>query len=132
MEENSIKLILGMKKIAVVGLSDKPDRPSFDVAAYLQKHGYEIIPVNPMISEWNSLKAYPDLKSIPFDVDVVDVFRKSEDVPSVIDEAIEKKVKAVWLQLGVSSFEAEQKAKDAGLLVVSNKCMKIEHSLLNK
>lgn len=118
------------KTIAVVGLSDKPERPSYDVASYLLEHGYEIIPVNPNISEWKGIKAYKSLLEIKEKVDVVDIFRKSEDVPPVVDEAIKLGAKTVWMQLGIVNEAAAEKAKRAGLNVVMDRCMKIEHSKL--
>jgi predicted CoA-binding protein len=117
------------KTIAVVGLSDKPDRPSYDVASYLMAHGYSIIPVNPNIAEWKGLKAYPSLAAIPssIHVDVVDIFRKSGDVPPVVDETIRIGTKTVWMQLGIINDVAAAKARKAGLNVVMGRCMKIEH-----
>jgi len=118
------------KVIAVVGLSDKPDRPSHDVAAYLKFHGYRIIPVNPTKTEILGEKCYPDLKSIPEKFDVVDVFRRSDAVGPIIDEAIEVGAPAVWLQEGVINEDVAQKALDAGLEVVMDRCMKKEHRRL--
>lgn len=122
------------KRIAVVGLSDKPERPSYDVASYLAAHGYVIIPVNPMISEWKGIKAYASLSDIPRDerVDVVDIFRKSEDVPPIVEEAIKIGAKAVWMQLGIANEAAAERAREAGLSVVMDKCMKIEHARLGR
>ncbi len=123
------QLLREAKVIAVVGLSDKPERPSYDVAGYLMAHGYRVIPVNPMMGEWKGLKAYPSLKDIPDDVkvDVVDIFRKSEDVPPIVEEAIGIGARAVWMQLGIVNEEAAGKARKAGLFVVMDRCMKIEH-----
>lgn len=118
--------MLGMKTIAVVGLSDKPERPSFAVAAYLLGKGYDIAPVNPLLSEWKGRKCYPDLLSIPFPVDVVDVFRKSEAAPEIARQAVAIKAKGLWLQEGVVSIEAERMAKDARLLFVMDRCLKKE------
>jgi len=116
--------------IAVVGLSDKPERASFDVAKYLQYHGYRIIPVNPAILEVLGEKAYPNLSAVPEKIDVVDIFRKSEDVGPIVDEAIKIGAKVVWMQLGISNDEAALKATQAGLEVVMDRCMKHEHYLL--
>ncbi len=129
-EQETIKRILGYKNIAVVGLSSKPERPSYGVAAYMQRHGYNIIPVNPTETEVLGQKCYPTLADIPpeIEVDVVDVFRKSDLTPPVVDEAIARGAKAVWLQLGIANAEAYQKAETAGLLYVENKCLKIEHA----
>jgi uncharacterized protein len=129
-EQETIKRILGYKNIAVVGLSSKPERPSYGVAAYMQRHGYNIIPVNPTETEVLGQKCYPSLADIPADieVDLVDVFRRSELTPPVVDAAIARGAKAVWLQLGIANEEARQKAEAAGLLYVENKCLKIEHA----
>jgi uncharacterized protein len=123
------RLLRKAKTIAVVGLSDKPERPSYDVASYLMGHGYEIMPVNPNIRKWKGIRAYPSLLDIPkgVRVDVVDIFRKSEDVPPVVDDAIAIGAKAVWMQLGVVNETAAAKARAAGLEVVMDRCMKIEH-----
>ena len=124
------KLLTGAKTIAVVGLSDKPDRDSYIVARYLMAHGYEIIPVNPAIEEVLGRKAYKSLAEVPGRIDIVDIFRRSEAVPPIVDEAIRLKAGAVWLQLGVVHEEAARKARDAGLQVVQAKCIKIEHARL--
>jgi hypothetical protein len=118
------------KTIAVVGLSDDPSRPSYGVANYLQNHGYRIVPVSPKGGQILGEQAYPDLPSVPFDVDIVDVFRRPEAVAPHVDEAIEKGAKMVWLQLGIRNDEAAQKANDAGLDVVQDRCLKIEHMRL--
>ena len=106
------------KTIAVVGLSDNPDRDSHRVSKYMQSQGYRIIPVNPMIEEVLGEKSYPDLKSVPETIDMVDVFRRSELVPPVVDEAIEVGVKYIWLQDGVINEESKAKAEAAGIPVV--------------
>lgn len=115
------------KVIAVVGLSDKPDRASNGVAVYLKKAGYKIIPVNPTKTEIMGEKCYPDLKSIPESIDVVDVFRRSDAVGPVVDEAIEIGAKSIWFQEGVINEEAARKALDAGLKVVMDRCFLKEH-----
>ena len=120
------------KTIAVVGLSPKPERDSHRVAKYLQAQGYRIIPVNPMADEILGEKCYQDLKSIPEQVDVVDIFRKPEDVPPIVDQAVDIGAAAVWMQLGISHDEAGAKARKAGLGVVMDKCMLIEHQRLAK
>lgn len=124
------KIIREAKVIAVVGLSDKPERPSYDVAGYMMDHGYRIIPVNPMISEWKGIKAYRSLSEIPQSekVDIVDIFRRSEEVPPVVDEAIKIGAKTVWMQLGIVNEEAAEKTRKAGLNVVMDRCLKIEHA----
>jgi len=124
-------LLTGAKTIAVVGCSANPDRDSHRVAAYLQRAGYRIIPVNPGHDEILGHRAYPDLTSIPDEVsiDIVDVFRRPEHVPPIAEAAISRGARALWLQLGVANREAERRAADAGLMVVSDRCMKVEHQL---
>jgi predicted CoA-binding protein len=114
--------------VAVVGLSDKPDRPSYHVAAYLKKVGYEIIPINPNADNILGEKSYPDLLSVPEKIDIVDVFRKSETVGPIVDEAIKIKAKAIWFQEGIINEDAAVKANRAGLKVVMDRCMLKEHS----
>jgi len=117
------------KTIAVVGCSPKPERDSHRVAAYLQQAGYRVIPVNPGVDEILGVKAYPDLASIPegIDIDIVDVFRSPEHVPAVVDAVLERGAGALWLQLGCAHPESEQRAREAGLEVVSDHCIKVEH-----
>ncbi len=121
------KILEEYRTIAVVGLSDKPERPSFRVASYLQAQGYRIVPVNPRLTEVLGEEAYPDLHSIPFEIDVVDIFRRSKDVPSIVDAAIEKGARAVWMQEEVISEESALKAKERGLDVIMDLCMLKEH-----
>lgn len=116
--------------IAVVGLSAQSDRPSYRVAQYLQDHGYQIVPVNPMYPEILGQQCYPDLASIPFAVDMVDVFRKAQDCVPVALQAVAMGAKVLWLQLGVVNDEARQVAQAAGLTVVMDRCVKIEHARL--
>ena len=116
--------------IAVVGLSDKPDRDSYQVAAYLQERGYRIIPVNPAVRAVLGEKSYARLQDVPEKIDVVDVFRKAEAVPEIVDAAIAVGAKAVWLQEGVVHNPAADKARAAGLQVVQNRCMLKEHRAL--
>lgn len=123
----SIETILGYKTIAVVGISDDPTRPSHFVASFLEAHGYNIIPVNPKLIKWEGKKCYPDLLTIPVKVDIVDIFRRSEAVPPVVDEAIAIKAKSVWMQEGIINEEAAAKAREAGIEVVMDKCMKTEY-----
>jgi predicted CoA-binding protein len=124
------ELLQNTRTIAVVGLSPKPLRDSHKVAAYLQKAGYCIIPVNPAESEILGQTCYPDLDSIPQTVDMVDVFRRSEFVPPIAGDAVKIKAKALWLQLGVRHDQAAGKAAQAGLLVVQDLCLKVEHARL--
>jgi len=124
------ELLRAARTIAVVGCSPKPQRDSYRVAAYLQRAGYRIVPVNPGFDEILGEPCFTDLESIPedVDVDIVDVFRRSEHVPPIVDAAVARGVAAVWLQLGVTHPEAEARAREAGLQVVSDRCLKIEHS----
>ncbi|MEW6530184.1 MAG: CoA-binding protein [Thermodesulfobacteriota bacterium] len=124
------KLFEDTKTIAVVGLSDKESRASNRVAAYLKSKGYKIVPVNPGAEEILGEKSYPDLKSIPEPVDVVDVFRRPEFVPEVADAAVEIGAKVLWLQQGITHEEAAKKARAAGLMVIQDACMYQEHSRL--
>jgi len=116
--------------IAVVGLSADWFRPSYFAAKYMQEHGYKVIPVNPKYVEILGERCYPDLKSIPEKVDIVDVFRKSEDCVPIAHEAVAIGAKALWLQIGVINEEARQIAETAGLEVVMNRCVKIEYARL--
>lgn len=129
--DNEKKEILQTAKtIAVVGLSSNPEKESYRIASYLQNHGYRIIPVNPTATEILGEKAYPDLTSVPEKIDVVDVFRKPEDVPPVVDEAIKAGARVVWMQEGIVHEEAAQKAREAGLQVVMDACMRATHRSL--
>ena len=124
------KLLQGSRTIAIVGISAKHDRPSHEVAHYLQKAGYKIIPVNPAYAEVLGEKCYPSLRDVPVKIDIVDVFRKPSDVLPVVDEAIAVGAGCVWMQLGVIAPEAAQRAAEAGLQVVVDLCTKIEHARL--
>ena len=123
-------LLQQARTIAVVGISAKPDRPSHEVAHYLQRAGYTIIPVNPAYEEVLGQKCYPTLHEVPVKIDLVDVFRKPAEVMAVVDEAIAVGAGSVWLQLGVIAPDAADKAAAAGLKVVSDRCTKIEHRRL--
>lgn len=123
----SIESILDYKTIAIVGISDDPERPSNFVARFLKEHGYKIIPVNPKLTKWKGEKCYPDLLSIPEKVDIVDIFRRSEAIPPIVDEAIAIKAKVVWMQEGIINEEAAAKAREAGIEVVMDKCTKKEY-----
>ena len=124
------KILNTYRTVAVVGLSPKPDRPSNHVAKYLKEQGYRIIPVNTSAREILGETCYPDLSSIPEPVDVVDIFRRSEAVPPIVEEAIKIGAKAVWMQEGVISEEAAARAEEAGLLVVMDRCILKEHRKL--
>lgn len=127
--ENIPQILKESKTIAVVGISNKTHRPSYDVASYLLRAGYTIIPVNPMLDEVFGLKCYPGLTDIETPVDIVDIFRKPSDVEPIVDDAIKINAKTVWMQLGVINEEAAQKALKAGLNVVMNHCLKVEHAI---
>lgn len=126
-EEEIEEILEESKTIAVVGLSSKPERPSYAVAAYLKEKSYKVIPVNPNESAVIGEVCYPDLLAIPETVDVVDIFRRSEDVLPVVEQAIRIKAKAVWMQEGVINNAAAARAEEAGLLVVMDKCIQKEH-----
>jgi predicted CoA-binding protein len=127
-----IKEIYQLKNIAVVGVSKNEEKPSHQVPKYLIEHGYNVIPVNPTVNEVLGRKCYPSIADIPERIDIVDVFRKSEDVPGVIDDVLKKKdgIKVFWMQLGIHNEDAERKAKENGIDVVYNRCMMEEHKRL--
>jgi len=126
-EEVISEILAESKSIAVVGLSSRSTRAGYYVPAYLQNAGYRIIPVNPHIAEGLGERAYPELHAIPWPVDLVLIFQRSEKVPPFVDAAIEIGAKAVWLQLGIVNDAAAEKARAAGLKVVQNACMMVEH-----
>ncbi len=114
------------RAVAVIGLSDNPARPSFGVAKALLNHGWTVYPVNPTLSTWQGQPCWPDLASIPYPVEVVDVFRRSEEVPDVARAAVAKGARCLWQQLGVVSAEADLIARQGGLLSVMDLCLKVE------
>ena len=131
MTDDDIKHLLGRsKRIAVIGLSSDPGRPSHGVARSLQGFGYEIVPVNPKESEVLGETSYPDLASVPGDIGLVDVFRAPEHVPAIVDACIERGVPALWLQEGVVHEDAAQRARDAGSEVVMDRCIYKDHRRL--
>jgi len=125
------RILNSSRTIAIVGLSSKPDQPSYRVASYLKEQGYKMIPVNPAEKEISGERCYPDLASIPESIDVVDIFRRSEKVPPIVEEAIRIGANAVWMQEGVINEEAAAQARKAGLMVVMDKCMRKEHQRLH-
>ena len=127
MKSDMEKIMAKSKTIAVVGLSRRTSRAGYYVPAYLQQAGYRIIPVNPYLTEALGEKAYPDLKSIPEPVDLVLIFQQSYKVPPFVDQAIEIGAKAFWMQLGIRNETAAAKARAAGLDVVQDACMLVEH-----
>jgi len=120
------------KTIAVVGLADSPLRPSYGVSHYMRSQGYRIIPVNPNITEWEGEKAYASLLDLPEKVEIVNVFRRSEFVPEVVEQAIQIKAPAIWMQEGVVHEAAAEKARCAGIFVVMDLCILKEHRQRNR
>lgn len=123
-------LLQATRTIAVVGISTDPAKPNHYVAKYLQEHGYRIVPVNPRYPEVLGERCYPSLAAIPFPVDMVNVFRRADDCPAVAEHAVDIGAKSLWLQLGITSSEAEAIARQAGLTVVMDRCLKMEHARL--
>jgi uncharacterized protein len=130
--DSQLKKIYELKNIAVVGMSTNEEKAGHFVPKYLIQHGYNVIPVNPTVPEVLGRKSYSTISDIPNRVDIVDIFRKSEDVPSVVDDAIRKKdqIRVIWMQEGIYNDEAEKKAKENDLDVVFNRCMMAEHRRL--
>ena len=124
------RILRTYKTVAVVGLSDRPDRDSHRVAAYLQQHGYRIVPVNPNVATVLGEPAYPGLREVPAPVDVVDIFRKPDAVPEIVEDAIAMGARVIWMQEGIAHNAAADRARAAGLEVVMNKCMLKEHRKL--
>ncbi|MSQ13823.1 MAG: CoA-binding protein [Dehalococcoidia bacterium] len=124
------QLLKESKVVAVIGLSPNPARDSNRVAQYLKAQGYRVIPVNPNAEEVLGERCYPSLADVPVKIDLVDIFRRSEDVPPIVDEAIAAGAKVIWMQLGIVHKEAAQKAADAGLDVIMDKCTMVEHGQL--
>lgn len=130
-QETIRRILTATKTIAVVGLSTQEGRAGFYVPAYLQRQGYRIIPVNPHLEHALGEQAYPDLLSVPGPVDLVLLFRRSEDVPPAVEQAIRIGAKAVWMQTGIVNQEAARAARQAGLEVVMDACMMVEHRMRN-
>ncbi|WP_253737037.1 CoA-binding protein [Halohasta salina] len=134
-DDDSLRELLAVDRIAVVGCSSTPGKAAHEVPAYLQQQGYEIVPVNPFADEILGETAVDSLSEVDGEIDLVDVFRPSEEVPEIAEATIERKesvgdVEALWLQLGISDDEAARKAEAAGLDVVQDRCLKIEHGRL--
>lgn len=125
--ERITELLKTAKTIAVVGLTDSPFRPSYGVSEYMKSHGYRIIPVNPNITEWMGEKAYPSLLDVPEKIDLVDVFRRPDAVPDVVEQAIQINAPAIWLQEGVIHEQAAERARQRGIFVVMDLCILKEH-----
>lgn len=133
--DEQLQDLLSMNRIAVVGCSSTPGKAAHEIPAYLQRQGYEIIPVNPFADEILGKQAVDSLDAVEDGIDLVDVFRPSEEVAGIVDETIDRKetegdVDAIWLQLGIHDDEAVAEAEDAGLTVVEDRCMKVEHQRL--
>lgn len=126
------ELLRNARVIAVVGLSAKRHRPSYGVSEYMQRQGYRIIPVNPNETSVLGEKAYASLDEVPEKVDIVDIFRRSEHVPEIVEQAIRAGAKAIWMQEGVIHEEAAARAREAGLFVVMDRCILKEHRKLEK
>jgi predicted CoA-binding protein len=123
-----LRILERYRRIAMVGLSSNPFRPSHFAAIYLMSEGYEVIPVNPRESQVLGRQSYPSLAAVPGPVEIVDIFRETAAVPAIVEEAITAGAKVVWMQLGVIHEEAAERARQAGLEVVMDRCMKIEHA----
>jgi predicted CoA-binding protein len=124
------EILRSARTIAVIGLSGKRFRPSYGVAEYLKRSGYRVIPVNPQETTVLGETAYPDLESIPEPVDIVDIFRRSEFVPEIVEAAIRKGARAIWMQEGVYHEAAARRAEEAGLVVAMDRCILKDHSRL--
>jgi predicted CoA-binding protein len=124
------RILRQYKTIAIVGLSNAPHRPSYFAAKYMQHHGYRVIPVNPRYEEILGEKSYKTLADIAVPIDIVNCFRKPEEIPALAEQAIDVNAKCLWLQLGIKHAAAEKRARDAGLDVVADRCVKIEHGRL--
>lgn len=128
--ETARKILTSYRRFAIVGCSSNPGRASFRVATYLRTHGFEVVPVNPNEERIGDLDCYPDLSAIAGELEVVDIFRRSELAGRHVDEAIELGAKAVWMQLGVIDMDAARRAREAGLDVVMDRCPAIDHPLI--
>lgn len=129
-DERLLSLLESSRSIAVVGLSPRPERPSNQVARYLIAAGYRVIPVNPGHAEILGLACYPDLRAVPEPIDIVDCFRRSDQIQPIAEDAVAVGAKVLWLQLGVVNDAAAQFALRAGLIVVMDRCIKIDHAML--
>lgn len=129
---NIAELLRTGRTIAVVGLSNRRSRPSYSVSEYMQAQGYKIIPVNPFVTEVLGEKAYPRIEDVPEHVDIVDIFRRSEFVPDIVESAIRVSAGAIWMQEGVIHEEAAKRAREAGLMVVMDRCILKEHRRVAK
>ena len=128
LDETICRILSTSNRIAVVGLSDKPWRDSQRVASYLLSQGYDIVPVNPHILDAMGIKSYPDLLSVPGPIDLINVFRRVEQIPQIVEQVLQVGAKAIWTQYGLTDEPSAEKARRAGLSVVMNRCIMVEHS----
>ncbi|MDY6764475.1 MAG: CoA-binding protein [Halobacteria archaeon] len=129
--DDELREILGMKRVAVIGCSRNRRKDAHQIPKYLLDQGYDVIPVNPFADEIFGLKAYDSVSEVKGDIDIVNVFRPSDEVSGIVDRVIERgNVKVIWTQLGIQDDEAAERAEEAGVKVVQDKCMKIEHQRL--
>ena len=128
--DEEIKHVFSLKRVAVIGMSQHSDKAAHFVPKYLSEQGFDITPINPNSTEILGKKSYQDISSLDHPVDIVDIFRPSEDVLSFVEDAIKKKPKVIWLQEGIHNLEAEELARDNGILVIFNRCMLAEHQRL--
>ncbi len=128
---NLCDILKNAKNIAVVGISSKPGRDSGLIANFLRERGYNVVGVNPVEKDFNGIKVYNSLKEVPFKIDIVDIFRRSEFVEDIVDEAIEAGAKVIWMQLGIENEQAGNKAIQSGMKVVMNHCIAIEYRNCN-
>ncbi len=130
-DDEELRSILGYDRVAVVGCSTTPGKPAHDIPTYLDKKGYDIVPVNPYADEVLGKQAYDSLGEVPGEIDIVDVFRPSEEVSGIVDEALDREdVTVIWLQLGIHDDDSVERAEAAGKKVVQDRCMKPEHQRL--
>jgi len=128
MNKNFCEILKESKTVAVVGISHNPNRPSRDVVDYLINNGYKVVGVNPLIEKIEGIEMYNSLPDIPFEIDIVDVFRKSENIPDLIPDVLKVHPKTLWLQLGIRNDEAVKPVIKAGIITIQDYCIKIEHS----
>ncbi len=127
LDETICSILTRFNRIAVVGLSDRRSRESHRVASYMQAHGYTILPINPRIDGALGVKSYPDLTSAPGPIEIVNIFRRTEHLAQVVEQAIQARARAIWMQSGLSDERAAARARAAGLQVVMNRCIMVEH-----
>ena len=129
LDDTVCSILQECRRVAIVGMSEKPWRDSNRIGRYLLDHGYQVLPVTPAVSEILGIKCYPDLAAVPGPVELVDIFRRPEYIPAIVDEAIQVGAKAVWMQLGLADETAAARARRAGLRVVMDSCIMVEHQL---